>query len=217
MSLQHLLLSLNQWAYRGDTFVRKWRAARMAAMVRLVKPPGGARIIDLGGTEYNWRLFDHDFHVTLVNLPGTGSPVSDSSRFYRVEGSACDLEGIFNNQSFDVCFSNSTIEHVGDEDCQAKFAREAVRLAPAYWIQTPSDRCPVEVHTGLPLYWQLPGFVKSRLHLKWRRKLPAWYAMIEQTRVLSRRRMLELFPSANIYVERRLGLEKSYAAYRPLG
>ena len=47
-----------------------WRRNRMQAMLDRMQLPAQARIIDLGGTEENWRLIDHDFHITLVNLPG---------------------------------------------------------------------------------------------------------------------------------------------------
>jgi len=54
--------------------------------------------------------------------------------------------------SFDAVYSNSTIEHVGDESRQALFAAAVRRLAPAYWVQTPSSHFPIEIHTGVSLY-----------------------------------------------------------------
>ena len=39
--------------------------------------------------------------------------------------------------------------------------------------------------------------------------------MVENTRGLSRKRMMELFPDGELYVERRFLFEKSYAVYRP--
>jgi hypothetical protein len=48
----------------------------------------------------------------------------------------------------------------------------------------------------------------------WSRRLPGWVEMLRETRVLSRRRMQELFPDARFYVERLFGIEKSYSAYR---
>lgn len=104
----------------------------MLQMVRLLGLPPGARIVDLGGSEYVWKLFDHNYHVTLVNLPGFNPPVSDPNRFDHVEADACDLQGTFSDNSFDAVFSNSTIEHVGDEARQEAFAAEARHLAPAY-------------------------------------------------------------------------------------
>lgn len=136
MGLQVLVRRVSKWVYRQESFVWRWRRARLSAMIRLVKPPRGARIIDLGGTEQFWRMMnqvtDHQFHVTLVNLPGSGTRVTDPGRFRLVEADACDLSGLFADRSFDLVFSNSTIEHVGDEIRRGKFAREVCRLVPAY-------------------------------------------------------------------------------------
>src|SRR5262249_10656580 len=154
----------------------------------------------LGGSEMVWHLIEHDYQVTLVNLPGLNPPVSDPSRFHSVQADACQLGGIFDNGSFDAAFSNSTIEHVGGEDRQALFAAEVRRLAPAYWVQTPSSRCLVEVHTGVPLFWSLPAGVREGLKRRWARKLPVWSEMIQETRILTLERMKELFPEGQLFI-----------------
>jgi hypothetical protein len=194
-----------------------WRATRMRAMVELVRLPPGARIVDLGGTPEMWQLVGQDYHVTLVNLPDSHSRSRLSSRFTYVEHDACDLRDVFDDQSFDFVFSNSTIEHVGDDLCQARFACEVQRLASAYWVQTPSNKFPMEVHTWVPFYWKLPRWVRGCLMRIWKRRLPAWSVMVEGTRVLTRQRMESLFPKGRCYVETFLGLEKSYAFYLPVG
>ncbi len=38
--------------------------------------------------------------------------------------------------------------------------------------------------------------------------------MMRETRVLTQPRMRELFPDGEFYIERRFGLEKSYASYK---
>ncbi len=187
----------------------------MQAMLDLMKLPPRSRVIDLGGTEENWRLIDHGFHVTLVNLPDWQDPVSDPDHYRRVDGDACNLGAQFADNSFEAVFSNSTIEHVGDEEQQARFAAETRRLAPAYWVQTPSTLSPIEPHTGVPFYWRLPRFLREAILSYWDRRVPGWVVMLRGTRVLSRRRMRELFPDGRIYVERILGVEKSYTFYRP--
>ena len=195
---------------------RSWRQERMRAMLDLVGPPPRARIIDLGGTEEHWKLIDHDFHVTLVNLPDFNPRVpSDPGRYAVVEGDACDLRGAFADNSFDFVFSNSVIEHVGAEAKQEAFASEARRLAPSYWVQTPSRRSVVEPHTGIPLYWDLPSPVRERILSNWHKQFPGWVDMLRETRVLTRERMRELFPGSELFVERVYGLEKSYTCYRP--
>lgn len=107
------------------------------------------------------------------------------------------------------------IEHVGGPEKQAAFSREVHRLADAYWVQTPSSRFPLEVHTGMPLYWQWPEFARRWINRRWQRNLPAFQRMIAGTTVLTRHRMAELFPDGSVFIERIGFFEKSYAFYKP--
>jgi hypothetical protein len=212
--MQVLIRRIDGSLYGKESFVHRWRRRRMHEMFERLKPPPKARIIDLGGSEFVWKLVEHDYHVTLVNLPGSIPALSNPEQFTSVAADACHLGDLFDDMSFDVVYSNSTIEHVGDESRQALFAAEVRRLAPAYWVQTPSSRFPLEVHTGLPFYWSLPEKVRQRILNRWQQQLPTWTDMIRETRVLSRKRMKTLFPDAQLYIERKLGLEKSYSFYR---
>ena len=116
-----------------------------------------------------------------------------------------------------MAFSNSVSEHVGGPEKQRAFAEEARRLASGYWVQTPSDRFPIEAHTGFPYFWRLPESLRGKLMERWRQRLPAWTEMMAGTTVISRQRMLELFPDGKLFIERRFGLEKSYAVWRECG
>jgi trans-aconitate methyltransferase len=213
--MQEMMRGLSDRLYADQSFVQAWRTQRFRAFLSLVKPPQNARIIDLGGTPYMWDLVQNDFNVTLVNLPGTADYSQARQNLKIVEADATRLQDLFADQSFDVVYSNSVIEHVGDRAQQAAFAREAKRLGKAYWVQTPSNWFPVEVHTGVPFYWLLPEAGRNYLKQRWHQKLPAWTEMIEQTTVLTCRELKDLFPEAQIYREWRLLFEKSYAAYVP--
>jgi 2-polyprenyl-3-methyl-5-hydroxy-6-metoxy-1,4-benzoquinol methylase len=59
-------------------------------------------------------------------------------------------------RSFDIVFSNSVIEHVGDAESQQQFAHEIARVGRAYWVQTPNRRFPVEPHLLTPFLHFLP-------------------------------------------------------------
>jgi Methyltransferase domain len=217
LSLTESFWHFLEWAYndQNDSFIKQWRTQRFRSFIECVNPPKQARILDLGGSSYIWELMPHDFHITIVNLPDNQEQSEhDSDRYTYIEGDATNLKEIFADQSFDVVFSNSVIEHVGDEAQQIAFASEVQRLGKAYWIQTPSDRFPLEVHTGMPFYWSLPCFVQNRLKKSWRDRNPNWAAMVEGTRVLPRRKMQELFNDAAVFVEHKLMFEKSYAVYR---
>lgn len=84
-------------------------------------------IIDLGGQPMIWQSIDVPRKITILNLPGIVrlAPQSHHQIDY-VEGDACDVAGC-KDGSFDVVFSNSVIEHVGDRMARASFAREVQR------------------------------------------------------------------------------------------
>jgi len=133
IDMQTYLRQLSARLYDSDSAIRRGRKRRMERMVELVNPPPDARIIDLGGTIYNWELLDHKYRVTLVNLPDGHIQRADDSRYRFVEADGCDLKHLFDDHSFDMVFSNSTIEHVGDAARQQSFADEVRRLGPAFW------------------------------------------------------------------------------------
>jgi len=196
--------AIRKLVYAQGSPVVRGRIKRMEDMVSMVRIPPKARVIDLGGTGSIWSLFDHDFDVTLVNLRFSEEAVRKWSRFKCVEGDACDLRDVFEDDSFDVVFSNSVIEHVGPEDRQEKFAEEARRLGRAYWVQTPSIRSWVEPHSLCPFYWQVRARFGRELIFK------------NRTRVLTRSRMQDLFPEGTLYLERTPLFEKSYAFFKPV-
>lgn len=132
---------------------------------------------------------------------------------------------------FDIVFCSSVIEHVTvpkdrihDSVAQASFAAEAhehqrrfaaeiERVGRRYFVQTPNKWFPIESHTWLPLpIVLLPRGMQLRV-VGW---LEPWW--IKGTgmdwHLLTRREMSELFPSAEIVVERSLGLPKSLIAIR---
>lgn len=191
------------------------RVKRMKQFTDRMDIKGGERIIDLGGAPYFWEDCTIPLNITIVNLDGfnsTDKPVSHHNIEVLV-GDACNID--FPDQSFDIAFSNSVIEHVGDEDKQADMAREARRLAPAYWVQTPSIWFPVEAHTNMPFYWFYPSALKNALIRNWRRKLPDWTEMVETTTVLSKSWLKKIFPDGRVWTEWKLGFVKSYILYNP--
>jgi len=185
----------------------------MAEMIRLVQPPSGARVVDLGGMWTIWQSIEHDFHVTLVNLSPWPVP-PDTTRYRVVIADACDLQDVFPDQSFDLAFSNSTIEHVGGPERRRRFAHEVQRLAPSYWVQTPNPSFPVESHTGLPFYWQWPNFLQRAASRVYDHHA-GWKEFIETTVAVDETAMISLFNGSQLYLERIFGLIKSLSVYRP--
>jgi hypothetical protein len=74
-------------------------------------------------------------------------------KFIKVDGR--DLP--FANNTFDFVHSSAVLEHVGSRNQQARFLREAWRVArKGVFVTTPNRRYPVEFHTVLPLTHWLP-------------------------------------------------------------
>jgi hypothetical protein len=195
--------------------MRSFRGRRMRMFTRLMHPKPGARVVDLGGAPEIWEHVPTPLDITILNLPGSlvRAQPTNHHRFTYVEGDACDVRQ-FGKGSFDIAFSNSVIEHVGPPDKQQAFAREVARLAPSFWVQTPSAFFPIEAHSGMPFYWFYPDPVRQMLLERWKRKFPSWwYEYISSTRVLSRDALADFFPGAQLRTEFFMGFPKSYIAY----
>jgi hypothetical protein len=180
----------------------------------LLELKAGDRIIDLGGTCAIWEFVEAPLDITIVNLPGIDlqSPAQTHHRFHFVTGDATALG--YPDDDFDFVFSNSVIEHVGSDQNELAFAGEVRRLAPAYYVQTPSIWFPLEPHTGIPFWWAIPQSMRNRILTRWKSRLPAWTEMVEGTTVLTLKKLKLYFPDGKIVVERILGIPKSYALYR---
>ena len=199
-----------------------FRRRRMRKFVIILKIKPGTRVLDLGGAPAIWEHVSVPLEITLLNLPGAISPGQFEiiqcpglrhHAFYVIEGDACNVKQ-FGDRSFDLVFSNSVIEHVGPPAKQVEFAHEVLRLGRSYWVQTPSKWFPIEAHSGIPFYWFYPEWLRAALMRSWQKKLPAWWAdYVGTTRVLSRRRMAELFPNGRTRVDYFLGFPKSYVSY----
>jgi len=196
-------------------FSSKSRKGRMTKLAGIFDFKPGARILDLGGQAEIWEHVTVPLDITILNLPGVAAapPEGAIHQFTFVEGDACNVEA-FEANSFDFVFSNSVIEHVGDEKNQAAFAREVRRLSGRYWVQTPSIWFPIEAHTGMPFWFFMPRSIRALIIRRWEKKLPAWTGMVKGTTVLSRRAMRAFFTDASLVTERKYGFPKSYIAYK---
>lgn len=199
-----------------DAAFHRFRPRRLRLFFDLLDVRAETRVLDVGGMPYFWKLAAElglpRPRVTIVNV------------LSRPAGAACDwvqADGRtlpFADNSFDVVFCNSVIEHVPD---QRALAREIVRMAPRYFVQTPSRRFPVEQHlVTVGLHW-LP----LKLQKRWMRPLslagtngrlpqPVLEQFLNDLHLLDRHEFAVLFPEATLRVERFLGLEKSLIAVR---
>lgn len=184
--------------------------------------PRPIRLLDIGGTvdfwcQRGWAGRD-DVEITIVNLTAEPSPPAGVSS---VAGDATRLE--FGPNSFDVAFSNSVIEHVGDLEQQRAMADEVRRVAPAHWIQSPNFWFPMEPHFLVPGWQWLPEDVRVAIlqrhevgHFGREPVREDARRVVRGSQLLTRRRMQALFPDSTLVAERYGGLVKSWTAVRGL-
>ena len=206
-------------ATRSTSLSHRFRSNRFRLFRSLMETvPRPARILDVGGTAGFWRrmgFHDEDVDIVLVN---TEAPASPDGRFHFVQGDARDMSE-FADGTFDVVFSNSVIEHVGDFDDQRRMAEEVRRVGRRWFVQTPNRYFPVEPHFLVPGFQFLPIEARARLltrfDLGWIPRQPDLAAArerVQEIRLLTRSEMERLFPECRIHTERVLGLAKSFVA-----
>ena len=206
MSIYKIIIPL-QVLFRGN------RMRRFAAMFGV---RDGMRVIDVGGRQCNWTLIDKQPDVTITNIEYASS---EDGRFHYVHTDGGRLP--YTDNSFELCYSNSVIEHVGDWNARKVFAEDIRRVAPRYYVQTPNKWFFSDPHTvGAFVHW---------LPKRWQRKLIRWCtfwglvdrpnqaridALLDEVDLLSVAEMRMLFPDATIVKERFLGMTKSIIAVR---
>jgi hypothetical protein len=201
-----------------STHFRRRRMKRFAERLEITPQ---TRVLDIGGTPECWRLLPVAPRITLLNTPRAKADLAGAEQWVAGDGRALP----FRDAAFDVVFSNSVIEHVGDAESQRRFAQEVMRVGRAYWVQTPNRWFPVEQHLLTPFLHWLPRpwqrILMPRLNL-WRLFVPVsadrrqFYIdhYLSDIRLLTRREMACLFPGATLLSERLAGWTKSLVAAR---
>lgn len=204
---------------QADSLALRARRRRFVRFERLLEsrnPP--IQILDLGGTERFWVEMGFvdvpGISIVLLNL-GAAVPTS-GERIESISGDARDLSR-FGDDAFDVVFSNSVIEHVGDLDDQRRMAEEIRRVGRSYFVQTPNRYFPIEPHFLLPLFQFLPlwlqVFIVRHFTIGYAGKAPdraSAERRVKSVQLLTRKQFAALFPGARLYRERFLGWTKSF-------
>ncbi len=136
----------------------------------------------------------------------------------------------FADGEFDIVYCSSVIEHVTvpksavweivDEDefrqsawtNQVRFADEVRRVGKSFFVQTPNRGFFIESHSLLPLAGFLPRYMLLKVlgvsNKFWIKGTPPDFNL------LNARKMAELFPEAEIVLEKKFGLIKSVMAMK---
>ncbi|AQS84568.1 hypothetical protein A0U92_07010 [Acetobacter aceti] len=210
----------------GPLPLSRFRIARFKYIISLINKSIADKnkcdIIDLGGTPEYWKNLEYlikgkEINVTVVNLKKF---TSETTWISCIQKDATDLKE-FPDNSFDLVHSNSTIEHLRSWKKMEEFAREARRLAPAYYIQTPNFWFPYEFHTKMIGFHWLPKLLRVKILMK---RATGYYPrantveeamhIIEDAHSLTHKEMSCLFPDSKIIGERFCGLNKSWISIR---
>ena len=221
MSSLHSMANVNN----PNSFSNRMRNRRFLVFESLIKDlPRPIKMLDVGGTTEYWRrrgwAGNSDYQITLVNMS------KEESEYDNITGTVGDATNMSEHpdQSFDIVYSNSVIEHLFTFENQQAMAKEVQRIGRAYWIQTPNYYFPIEPHFHYPGWQWLP--VETRIKMLMSRRcgqrgpIPEREKaeeMVKEIRLMKGREMRQIFPKATLYKERFFGLVKSFVAHEGLG
>lgn len=205
-----------------DSLAMKLRLKTIALFEELIRSlPKPLRIIDVGGTEIFWERMgfsgDEAVDITLLNLS------EEKTNYPNIKSIAGDGRKMhqFRNGEFDIAFSHSVIEHVGEYHDQKQMANELQRVGKRYFIQTPNFYFPFEPHFLFPFFQFFPLWLKlfmlRHFNLGWYNKITdkeEAIKTINSIRLLKEWELKELFPRATIYENKFWGLTQSFILYK---
>jgi len=188
----------------------------MRLFTELFKISNDTTILDIGGTSFNWQYISTDPQLTIINL-GFETHRVDNIKYEAGDGT--NLK--YADKQFDLVYSNSVIEHLFTLRNQKRFATEVQRTGKSYFIQTPAKEFFIEPHIIAPFIHWLPDGLYRRLirycsvrGLVTRQTKESIDNFVDEVRLLTFSEFKRLFHDADIFVERFMGMPKSYIAYR---
>jgi SAM-dependent methyltransferase len=193
---------------------RYFRPKRMRTFWKRFGLTPHTRVLDVGGFEFNWLLLPELPQLTIINLS------TPSERHPGVTWLVADGRYLpFKDKTFEIVYSNSVIEHLSNRENQHLFASECRRVGAHYYVQTPNKWFPIEPHLLAPFVHWLPKPAQRRLL----RHFTIWGLLtkpsqqrcdelLEEICLLDDQALRRLFPDAEIWRERMLGLTKSLMA-----
>jgi ubiquinone/menaquinone biosynthesis C-methylase UbiE len=202
---------------------QKFREKRFNFFLNLLKKFNSKQplyILDVGGTEKYWERMNFvnnsNVHITLLNLKQVQVK---HKNFTSIKGDASDLS-MFNDNQFDIVYSNSVIEHLFSFENQKRMADEVRRVGKCYYVQTPNFYFPIEPHWLFPFFHFFPFKMRVFLtkhfdlgHYKKGHTNQVAILRVKEVKLLTEKEMKSLFPEGKVYREKFFGLIKSVTLY----
>lgn len=198
-------------------FLRYFRSKRMKNFLQRFELTAETRVLDIGGSLFNWLLIPNRPQLVVLNLS-----ISRDKRLKNVTwlvADGCYLP--FKDSVFDVVYSNSVIEHLENVQNQRLFAAECRRVGLRYYVQTPNKWFPIDPHLIAPFIHWLPWWIQKRLLRNF--TVRGWITrpteqesddFLRGIRLLGPKELRHLFPDSEIWNERVLGFSKSLIAVK---
>ena len=91
-----------------NVVIKPFRKKRMTKFLKVIDPQPSEKILDVGGTIFNWKLIDYNNDVVLLNLSAPKNADTElPSNISFVVGDGTALQ--YDDKEFAICFSNSVI------------------------------------------------------------------------------------------------------------
>ena len=142
---------------------RKWKM-----FLDIFRPTSKTTVLDVGVSDSESNDLENYFeknypYLDNVTALSIETPLKFSERYPRIKAVKYDGEKFpFKDGTFDICWSNAVIEHVGTRARQEMFLKEIKRVSNTAFITTPNRCFPIEVHTRTPLLHFLPKNIFDR-------------------------------------------------------
>ena len=218
-------------SYPGSSTSERIRARRWAELIRRFVDLPDMRVIDLGGTTWDWTMGFCETakkatakplapkEVLVVNLDET-TLRNPASWMNTLACDVCNLPRDIMETEFDLVFSNSLIEHVGGHWRRQQMAGVVNQLAAHHWVQTPWRYFPLEPHWMFPGFQFLPVSARAFVARRWPLTPPGLRGQTKEealdqalnVELVSVAEMRRLFPTSELLREKVLGVTKSIIA-----
>lgn len=174
------------------------RQDKLDIFIRTLKPTAQSTILDVGVKAIEHREYDNFLekyypYKEKITAVGIQDVTTLKGKYPEVDFIQADGRALpFEDDQFDIVYSNAVVEHVGEKDNQAAFIKELVRVSKKVFVTTPNRHFPFELHTQLPLVHYLP----RRIHRKILKRSVGqeFWAAAENLNLLSARQFRNLFP-----------------------
>lgn len=177
------------------------RKKKFSQFLQEIIPQKEERILDVGvnTTEYSdtdnylETSYSHPEKITAIGLGDMSMFAKHYPLVHAISADGLDLP--FEDDAFDIAYSNAVIEHVGDHEKQLQFLKELVRVAKRGYLTTPNRLFLVEVHTRVPFLHLILSKKYFDTFLDWIGK--SW-ATGDYMRLLSEQELRLLFAQSGI-------------------